>query len=356
MSRTTLPPLSRGGDDGLHDRQPIVRRPGRELGDAAFLRIGPGMAEQGDGDELVVDDEIGLGEQFDGAEGEEPRMAGPGARPARPEATKTSSRRHFSDPSSYSPGFTRVPHRLAWVVTHRRSSSPLLWPGLRPCHVRRPQVSVFGRRQETLRSGPVQQRSETAQHALAVRRPVPYHRLKRGPLPCIPSCAPYSPSARPPTTPARSIPGSSSTVRGGARTSSIRSPCDFDAKGRLLVVESHTHFRPAKYNGPKFDRIRMLEDTDGDGKADKFTTFFEGTTHTMDLAVHPDGSVYVATRNEILRLRDTEGDGKADEKTRIAFLDTEGQLPAQRPVRAVRSTPTATCTSASARTSARRTS
>jgi putative membrane-bound dehydrogenase-like protein len=102
---------------------------------------------------------------------------------------------------------------------------------------------------------------------------------------------------------------------------------DFDSKGRLLVVESHTHFRPAKYTGPKFDRIRVLEDTDGDGKADKFTTFFEGTTHTMDVAVHPDGSVYVATRNEILRLRDTKGTGTADEKTRIAFLDTAGNYP-----------------------------
>ena len=102
---------------------------------------------------------------------------------------------------------------------------------------------------------------------------------------------------------------------------------DFDSRGRLLVVESHTHFRPAKYDGPKFDRIRVLEDTDGDGKADKFTTFFEGTTHTMDVAVHPDGSVYVATRNEILRLRDTDGDGKADEKVRIAFLDTAGNYP-----------------------------
>jgi putative membrane-bound dehydrogenase-like protein len=102
---------------------------------------------------------------------------------------------------------------------------------------------------------------------------------------------------------------------------------DFDAKGRLLVVESHTHFRPAKYDGPKADRIRVLEDTDGDGKADKFTTFFEGTTYTMDLAVHPDGSVYVATRNEILRLRDTKGTGTADEKTRIAFLDTKGNYP-----------------------------
>lgn len=96
---------------------------------------------------------------------------------------------------------------------------------------------------------------------------------------------------------------------------------DFDSKGRLLVVESHTHFRPAKYTGPKFDRIRMFEDTKGSGKADKITTFFEGTTHTMDLAVHPDGSVYIATRNEILRLRDTKGTGVADEKTRIAFLE-----------------------------------
>src|SRR3954471_5334831 len=66
--------------------------------------------------------------------------------------------------------------------------------------------------------------------------------------------------------------------------------CDFDAKGRLLVIESHTHFAPKDYKGPKFDRIRLLEDTKGTGKADRITTFFEGTRHTMDLAVHPDGS------------------------------------------------------------------
>jgi putative membrane-bound dehydrogenase-like protein len=102
---------------------------------------------------------------------------------------------------------------------------------------------------------------------------------------------------------------------------------DFDSRGRLLVVESHTHFRPANYAGPKADRVRVLEDTDGDGRADKFTTFFEGTTATMDLAVHPDGSVYLATRNEILRVRDTNGDGTADEKVRIAFLDTAGNYP-----------------------------
>jgi putative membrane-bound dehydrogenase-like protein len=99
--------------------------------------------------------------------------------------------------------------------------------------------------------------------------------------------------------------------------------CDFDAKGRLLVIESHTHFAPKDYKGPKFDRIQMFDVS----KKTKPTTFFEGTRHTMDLAVHPDGSVYLATRNEILRLRDTKGTGIADEKTRIMFLDTKGDYP-----------------------------
>src|SRR5262245_1415309 len=47
----------------------------------------------------------------------------------------------------------------------------------------------------------------------------------------------------------------------------------FDAKGRLLVVESNTHKRPADYKGPEGDRIRMLSDSDGDGKLDQWSTF-----------------------------------------------------------------------------------
>jgi putative membrane-bound dehydrogenase-like protein len=101
----------------------------------------------------------------------------------------------------------------------------------------------------------------------------------------------------------------------------------FDRRGRLLVIESHTHFRPPNYQGPKHDRIRLIEDSDGDGKADRFSTFFEGTKATMDIAVHPDGSVYLATRNEILRLRDRDGDGKAEEHRRLVFLDTKGDYP-----------------------------
>lgn len=102
---------------------------------------------------------------------------------------------------------------------------------------------------------------------------------------------------------------------------------DFDQRGRLLVIESHTHFAPKGYTGPKHDRVRLLEDTDGDGRADRYSTFFEGTRATMDIAVHPDGSVYLATRNEILRLRDRDGDGKADESRRLVFLETKGDYP-----------------------------
>jgi putative membrane-bound dehydrogenase-like protein len=108
--------------------------------------------------------------------------------------------------------------------------------------------------------------------------------------------------------------------------------CDFDHKGRLLVIESHTHFAPKDYQGPKFDRIKAF-----DVKTGKATIFFEGTRHTMDLAVHPDGSVYIATRNEILRLRETpspltplpEGEGKGVrvKSERIVFLDTKGDYP-----------------------------
>jgi len=102
----------------------------------------------------------------------------------------------------------------------------------------------------------------------------------------------------------------------------------FDAHGRLLVIESHTHQRPQDYAGPPRDRIRLLQDTDGDGKADRFSTFYEGSTSTMSLATHPDGSIYVATRRRVFRLRDTDGNGRADgEESEIVRLETTCDYP-----------------------------
>ncbi len=60
-----------------------------------------------------------------------------------------------------------------------------------------------------------------------------------------------------------------------------------DAKGAILAIENHTHFRPKDYDGPATDRIRRFEDTDGDGRADKITTFYEGTKNTMSIMLVP---------------------------------------------------------------------
>ncbi len=101
----------------------------------------------------------------------------------------------------------------------------------------------------------------------------------------------------------------------------------FDQKGRLLVIESHTHHAATNYPGPKSDRIRLIEDTNGDGTADRFRTFYEGTRHTMSLVTGPQNWLYVATRMKVFRIRDTNGDDQADEVQDLAVLDTKGDYP-----------------------------
>jgi putative membrane-bound dehydrogenase-like protein len=100
-----------------------------------------------------------------------------------------------------------------------------------------------------------------------------------------------------------------------------------DDRGRLYVIESHTHFRPQEYDGPKADRILLLEDTNGDQRADKRTIFHEGFIHAMDLALNEDGSLYVATRSAVHRLRDKDNDGRADEEVKLIDLQTKGNYP-----------------------------
>ena len=47
-----------------------------------------------------------------------------------------------------------------------------------------------------------------------------------------------------------------------------------DSKGRVLVIESHTHFRPKDYQGPERDRVLMFT-PQKNGKA-KRSIFYEG--------------------------------------------------------------------------------
>lgn len=86
----------------------------------------------------------------------------------------------------------------------------------------------------------------------------------------------------------------------------------FDARGRLWVVGSTTYpqLRPGE---PANDTITILEDTDGDGKADRSTRFAEGLLIPLGLELG-DGGAYVASGTELLHLRDTDGDDRADER------------------------------------------
>src|SRR4051812_27740811 len=83
----------------------------------------------------------------------------------------------------------------------------------------------------------------------------------------------------------------------------------FDERGRIWVTESLEY--PRKEAGPGRDRVKVLEDRDGDGKAETFTIFAEGLNIPSGIAVG-HGGVWVANSPDILFLSDDDGDGKAD--------------------------------------------
>jgi putative heme-binding domain-containing protein len=86
----------------------------------------------------------------------------------------------------------------------------------------------------------------------------------------------------------------------------------WDERGRLwaLCVPSYPQLVPGV---PANDYILVCEDTDGDGRADKFTKFAEGLTMPTGMALG-DGGVYVCEATQLIHLRDTDGDGKADQR------------------------------------------
>ena len=91
----------------------------------------------------------------------------------------------------------------------------------------------------------------------------------------------------------------------------IQSPIamDIDERGRWFVVEMPGYPLDTRPTG----RIRLLEDTDGDGKPDRSSVF-------ADNLVLPSGvmrwkrGVIVTSAPDVLYLEDTDGDGKADRR------------------------------------------
>jgi putative membrane-bound dehydrogenase-like protein len=96
-----------------------------------------------------------------------------------------------------------------------------------------------------------------------------------------------------------------------------------DSRNRVFVVESHTHMPPRNYPGPKSDHIKIFQDTNGDGKADRITTFAEGFHDAMNLAFSPEGILYVVCAREVYALYDESGDGFSDGRKKVLELITE---------------------------------
>lgn len=86
----------------------------------------------------------------------------------------------------------------------------------------------------------------------------------------------------------------------------------WDEHGRLWVAGSavYPHLLPGQKPN---DKVFVLEDIDGDGKADKSTLFADGLLTPTGVLVG-DGGAYVANSTEILHLRDLDGDGYAEDR------------------------------------------
>jgi putative membrane-bound dehydrogenase-like protein len=105
----------------------------------------------------------------------------------------------------------------------------------------------------------------------------------------------------------------------------------WDHRGRLWVVEAyeypegsphpapfggeaeHDRYQPMPTAADKLprDRVIILEDTDGDGEADKRTVFVEGL-NLASAILCGDNGIYVGQQPHLLHFRDDDGDDKPD--------------------------------------------
>jgi putative membrane-bound dehydrogenase-like protein len=87
----------------------------------------------------------------------------------------------------------------------------------------------------------------------------------------------------------------------------------WDHRDRLWVVETLDYPNGMTTGERGHDRLKICEDTNGDGRADKFKVFADGLALATS-AVHANGGVIVSSGGKMLFLKDTDGDDKADER------------------------------------------
>jgi putative membrane-bound dehydrogenase-like protein len=91
----------------------------------------------------------------------------------------------------------------------------------------------------------------------------------------------------------------------------------WDERGRLWILETIDYPNTVRDNkGEGLDRIKICEDTDGDGKADKFTIFADHLNIPTSI-VFARGGVIISQAPDFIFLKDTDGDDKADIREKI---------------------------------------
>ena len=85
----------------------------------------------------------------------------------------------------------------------------------------------------------------------------------------------------------------------------------WDERGRLWIAETRDYPNNPQPAGQGNDVIKILEDTNRDGRADKATVFADKLTIVSSL-VFANGGIIVSQAGEMVALKDTNGDDKAD--------------------------------------------
>ncbi len=102
----------------------------------------------------------------------------------------------------------------------------------------------------------------------------------------------------------------------------------FDAQGRMWVTQSNEYPFPDTTGNTK-DKISILEDTDGDGRADKFTVFADSLNIPIGITTVADGAIAYSIPS-IYHFIDHDGDDKVDERkvlyTGFQYKDTHGMI------------------------------
>src|SRR5262249_52720843 len=98
----------------------------------------------------------------------------------------------------------------------------------------------------------------------------------------------------------------------------VRSPvaAAFDEDGNLYVCEMTDYPYKPRPGGKPLGSVRLLRDTDGDGRFDRSDVFADGLLWAAGVAPWK-GGVFVASPPDLWYLKDTDGDQKADVRRKL---------------------------------------